>query len=126
MDQRKLAWLLLGLWAAIYTWSIVATQLIAPASDGFTQGLNRIATFFGWQLLASLVSLFLWWAGRSFVPGSAGHWVSRIPLGLAMLLLIACGGLIVWGNLSKPSPEGYQPNPLPNATTVPIVKEPVE
>lgn len=101
---RRIAWGIIALWAMVYLWSIAALFLTAPTGDGFTRGLNRIVTFYGWQILAAALAFILLWAKRYFAPKSFARRLSWAPICLAGLLLTATLGFIAMANYGTPTP----------------------
>jgi len=116
---RKLAWILLALWAGAYLWSIASVPLTAPKGDGFTRGLNKITAFYGWQILAAVLSIAVLWSKRYFAPGSFLRRAFWAPIALAGLLLMVTGGVILYANYGKPAPvtSGHPPITSPPAAT---------
>lgn len=125
MKQRRIAWILLACWLVIYLWSFGALFLTEATGDGFTRGLNRVTSFFGWQILAGLLALVIWWLGRHFERKTLARWVYRLPVTLALLLFLACVGLIVAANYAHPAPQTEPPLP-PKPVTAPAMELPVD
>ncbi|MFV0515077.1 MAG: hypothetical protein ACK5MY_15835 [Jhaorihella sp.] len=117
MSARNVTLFLAILWLAAYGASLAALLLLEPTGDGFTRGLNRVSSFVTWQLVAGLIGIGVWLAGRGLPRGSPARWFSRVPALLALLLALAIAGLIGWVNLTRPAPLS-DPAPPP-ATTVP-------
>lgn len=114
MTRPTLTRLLLVLWAAAAAASLWYLFLAEPTGDGFTRGLNRLAGFVGWQLVAAMLAAITWWAGRGEARGSALRWISRVPAILAILLTLSIAALILWLRLSDP-PQPYVPPGPPTA-----------
>ena len=104
MAARPLVWILLALWAATYLWSGASFLTTVPTGSGFTRGLDRVTTFFGWQLAAGVLAIIIWAVGRSLLPRSVARRLSRVPIALAALLagFIVC--LVAYTLLVKPAP----------------------
>lgn len=98
MTARNWALLLLILWLGVYAWSFLTMYLTAPTGDGFTRGLNRITSFFTWQIAAGVIAIGVWIVGQAFDKGTLWRWATRIPAILALLLFIATVGLILMAN----------------------------
>ncbi len=96
MTRQRLAWTLLGVWLAVYVWSVLVMQTTPAEGDGFTRGMNRITSFLAWQGVAAVLGLLIWRLGQSFAPATAGRWLSRVPTLLAGLLVVAILGLIAF------------------------------
>lgn len=104
MAARPLVWVLLALWAAIYLWSGVSFLTTVPTGSGFTRGLNRVTTFFGWQLAAGVLAIVIWAVGGSLLPRSLARRLSRVPIALAALLAAFIVCLVAYMMLVKPAP----------------------
>lgn len=111
---KKIVYGLLILWALAYAASFIIPVMTEPSGDGFTRGMNRITAFFGWQMIAGLFGLTVWYFGRTEAASRVESWLFRIPLLLAGLLFLFVVGLILWAMLSKPPPTTYEP---PDMTT---------
>ncbi len=125
MKQRRIAWILLSIWLVTYCWSFGSLFLTEATGDGFTRGLNRVTSFFGWQILAGSLALVIWWLGRHFERKTLARWICRLPVTLAGLLFLACVGLIVAANFRKPAPQ-TAPTPSPKPVTAPAMELPDE
>ncbi len=88
MSIRNLVILMLCAWLACYGWSFIGFRLTPPEGSGFTRGMNRVALFFGWQALASVLALVVWLLGRRLPPGTMTRRLSRVPGLIALGLLI--------------------------------------
>ena len=73
-----------------------------PTGSGFTRGLNRVTTLFGWQLAAGVLAVVIWAVGRSLLPRSVARRLSRVPLALAALLAAFVLCLVAYTMLVKP------------------------
>lgn len=89
---RRAVWILFGLWAAIWVWSLIFLAITEPSGDGFTRGLNRVAGFLGWQGVAAALAVAVWIMGRGLAGGA--RWATRLPLILALLLVLGIAGMI--------------------------------
>ncbi len=121
MSKRKLAYVLLVLWAGIYIWSFIAFQITKPTDFGFTAGLNRITTFLGWQFSAGLISVFALALSFEFTPRSLARWIARVPFMLAMVLLIVILGFIGYAWWGHPPPHDAGVPVKPPVVTEPAV-----
>jgi len=116
MNRHTLTLALVAIWAVLVALSIWQLTTLAPTGDGFTRGLNRVTAFLGWQAAAALVALAAWRAGRGVRAGTGLHWLSRVPLLLALALAGGIAALILWARLSKPAPVGPADPPAKPAT----------
>ncbi|MBV1896226.1 MAG: hypothetical protein KUG70_07190 [Rhodobacteraceae bacterium] len=119
MSAQKLAFILFGVWALVYTGSFVSFIMAEPTGDGFTRGLNRITNFLGWQFGAGILALIIWSMGKHFEAGSKGRWLCRLPVLLAFGLVLFVIGIIVFANITHPPPQKGTSN-VEQETTVPI------
>lgn len=109
---RNLLWGALALWALAYGASLWALFWTEPNGDGFTRGLNRVAGFMGWQLLAAFLAVVAWAAGRRAEVTTPIRWLSRVPTFLAAALGVFIAGVIVMANVSKPPPDPGPARPV--------------
>jgi hypothetical protein len=63
-------------WAVLFVVSFVMLQVVAPSGEGFTRGLNRIASFLTWQGLAFAVAMVQAW----ITYGAVKRHVEKIKL----------------------------------------------
>ena len=96
----RLVTLLIAVWAGLFVWSFIGFTITEPTGDGFTRGLNRISGFLLWQLAAGIVAAPAYIAGRALPRGSGMRWLSRVPLALAVALVLAIVGVILWARFS--------------------------
>ncbi|MCP5036222.1 MAG: hypothetical protein GY945_01335 [Rhodobacteraceae bacterium] len=115
MNARNLLLFALVLWAACILASFAITWGTEPAGSGFTRGMNRITTFFGWQFTAGLLGIFIWVIGRRFDKGTGMRRLSWLPVGLFGAEVAALVGLVIYLNLTKPDPVPYAPPGTPTA-----------
>jgi hypothetical protein len=92
-------WVLLALWLAAFAGSFIAFALIEPTGSSFTRGMNRVGAFFGWQAAAISLAVVLWWRARQLPLEKGPHWLARVPILLAALLVGAIVVLIGWALL---------------------------
>lgn len=111
MAPRPLIWFLLILWGIAFAASAHSLVFVAPTGDGFARGLNKLEGFALWQMIASLLSVLVWWAGRR-IPLGILRWVTRLPALLALALTAFVVSLIVWANFSKPAPAPQPVRPV--------------
>ncbi len=110
---------MLILWAGLWLGSLVLPALQVPTGDGFTRGLNRVTTFFGFQIAATLAALIL-------VPlRPASGWARRavwIPAALAALLAVFMLGLILNAEFASPLDGITDDRPVtaPATPTLPV------
>lgn len=92
---------LLAFWAAAWGYSLVPL-LSAGAGDDQTGGLVRLGGFLGWQGIAGMFALALWGLGRGFPKRSGVRRISLVPLGMALALLLALIGTVIWARFGHP------------------------
>lgn len=92
--------LLIALWAGLYVWSFVSFSITEATGSGFTRGFNRITGFLTWQLAAGFVAIPVFAAGRRLERGTALRRASRLPLALAVALVVGIAVLIAWARLA--------------------------
>lgn len=97
--ENRIVVVLLAVWVGFYVWSFIGFSMTEPTGDGFTRGMNRISTFMLWQFAAGIVAVPVYMVGRSQARGAAMRWASRLPLALAIALIVAIAALIAWARL---------------------------
>ena len=97
--QRLLLMSLLAVWGLVWGYSFFVLAAYPPSGSGFARGMNRVTTFYGLQLLATLPAFAAWAVGRSWPKDSGVRYASRLPLQLASALGAVVGGLILWAVL---------------------------
>ncbi|HBS48712.1 MAG TPA: hypothetical protein DEA05_00795 [Rhodobacteraceae bacterium] len=121
MSRPVLTRVLLALWGVTCLASLGYLFLVEPTGDGFTRGLNRITGFLGWQIVAGVLAVLTWWAGRGLPKRGALRWLSRLPGLWALLLVAAIAGLILWARLSiQPPPPSPGPATEPATPARPL------
>jgi hypothetical protein len=100
----------LALWACVFAGAFVAFAVTPATGDGFARGLNRVATFLGWQGAAGLLALCLAAISRGLAPGALRR-LALVPAGIAAAGVIAILCLILWGRLYRP-PAPEPPGPV--------------
>ncbi|UXX84177.1 hypothetical protein [Roseovarius pelagicus] len=105
MQRITWVWILFALWAGLYAASFIVAHHTAPTGDSFLRGMNRLMVFFQFQIAAGIVAIVLWGMGRVFNKGTWRRWLSRIPVLLAVGLVLLIVGLIVYANLGRPAPD---------------------
>lgn len=93
--EDRLVAALVIVWAGLFAWSFIDFMTTEATGDGFTRGFNRIAGFLLWQFAAGIVSVPAYLTGRAHPRGSPVRWISRLPLAVSVLLLVAMVGLIL-------------------------------
>lgn len=93
--------LLLAAWAMAFGWSLIGAYVAAPTGDGFSNGLNRVTHFLGWQAVAGLFGLAAFGVGRAWPRGSGLRQVSVWPFRLALLLLAALLAFYGWAMVQR-------------------------
>lgn len=110
MARSLVFWALLVGWFALMALSYLLPANTAPTDFGLTRGLNRITLFFQVQVAAAVIAAILWWMAKTLAPGWQ-RWLARVPGLVALLLMLAVIGLILWTNLGKPPASDYLPDP---------------
>lgn len=98
--RRLLLTVLIAVWLLAYGYSFVAFALTQPDGDGFTRGANRVLQFLGWQGVAGIVAVAVFGVSRAWPKGTAVRRLASAPLGLALLLVAAIAGVILWARLA--------------------------
>ena len=119
MSAKKVVFILFGIWALAYGGSFISFIMAEPTGDGFTRGLNRITNFIGWQFGAGIIAVIIWSFGKHFEAGSKGRWLCRLPVLLALGLVLFVIGIIVFANMAHPPPQKGT-SPVEQETTLPI------
>jgi len=94
--------LLLALWLVAMVLSITGFLGSEPTGDGFTRGLNRVATLFGWQLAGAVLALLCLFFRHEVLPGTPLRWISLVPIAVAGLVVLALAGLFAYAWLGHP------------------------
>ena len=115
MTDRHWLLFLVVLWAGLYGASFIVAHLTEPTGDGFVRGVNRLGVFLQFQGAASILALVLWRMARGLSRGWH-RWLARVPLLLALGLLLLIAGVIVSAGFDRPRAE--VPAALP--VTVPV------
>jgi uncharacterized membrane protein len=74
--SRQIVYVLGAVWLALFAASFVLLQLTDPPGDGFTRGLNRLASFMTWQISAFVVAI----AAALVTRAAAARGIERIKL----------------------------------------------
>jgi len=119
VSAKKIAFVLLGIWALAYGGSFVSFIITDPSGDGFTRGLNRLTTFLGWQFAAGILAVIIWSLGKHFGAGSKGRWLCRTPILLALGLVLFVVGIITFAAMKGPPPQPGT-SPVEQETTLPL------
>lgn len=113
MSRKQVIWALFALWAVLYALSFWQAAVLPRTGDGFLRGINRLMAFLGWQGAAAGAALVLWGATRADRQLGPGlRWLGRVPMLLALALVLALTALILWARFSKPAPHSA---PAPSA-----------
>jgi hypothetical protein len=91
VSREWLIWLLLALWAGAMAASAFALAA-ESVGDGFLRGLDRVIGFFGWQLVAAVLALLVWIAGRPLPKGTVLRWLARVPGWWCVAMLVVFTG----------------------------------
>lgn len=90
--------LLFALWAGAFLYGFFAFYMAEPEASGLAWGANRIRSFLGWQGIAGLLALWVFALSRAWGAGTSVRRLARVPLGLALCLMAAIAGVIVWAS----------------------------
>ena len=114
------------LWAGSWLWSVGQYVLTEPTGAGFSRGLNRVASFFGWQFAAGAVAVIIWLVGVPAARSPGYRWAARIPVILALVPLLLVAGVMAHALVMRwMDPVGPDPDPVPaSTTTAPSVANP--
>jgi len=115
MGRTQWIAVLFGIWAGLYAGSLLVAAFTAPTGDGFVRGVNRLGVFLQFQGAAAVLALVLWRMARG-QPQGWQRWLARVPLLLALGLLLLIAGVIVSAGFDRPPAES--PAALP--VTVPV------
>ena len=126
MTRLSWLWILLALWAGLYAASFLLAHHTAPTGDSFLRGINRLMVFFQYQIAAGVAAMAVWWRGRSLARGSWQRWLSRVPVGMALALVLLVVGLILYANLQKPGQTDHVPDPDRPVTSAAKPVKPVD
>jgi len=113
MSRKQVIWALFTVWAALYAVSFWQAATMPRTGDGFLRGINRLMTFLGWQGAAAAAALVLWASmlGDRRI-GSGLRWLSRIPVLLALALVLGLTAEVLWARFSKPALHATPPAPV--------------
>jgi len=92
-NTRFLLTVLFAAWVLALVYSIVTYMTTA----GDSGGLGRVSTFLGWQGVAGVMALAIFAKGRSWPAKSSIRSLSRVPLGLAVIM----AAVVIWAGLSR-------------------------
>lgn len=87
MTRRRGVQGLVLLWLALFAGSLLAFALIAPSGDGFTRGMNRLATAVGLQAIAAVLGVAAFVLARGLPAPDPLRRLVWVPLILAVLLV---------------------------------------
>jgi len=89
--------ILLGAWLVLVILSILVPALTPRTGDGFTRGINRLYSFFGYQATAGILAFVIAYLARSSRSISK-RWaiLGLVPLGLTCLLVLGIIALFVF------------------------------
>ena len=100
-DTRKLwTMLLFAAWCGAFIMSFVAFSMTEPTGDGFVRGMNRVGRLLGWQGVAGVLAVLTWGVGRRLEPGSGARKLAAFPVLVAVVLVLALVGLLIWARFS--------------------------
>lgn len=98
---RLLLVCVLSIWMLCCAGSFAAFTLTEASGDGFTRGINRVSAFLGWQAIAGCLGVWVFSLGRQWPHGSAIRRLTLGPLILALALLAALAGVVLWARLAE-------------------------
>jgi hypothetical protein len=94
-----------ALWAALFLASFLALLVTEPAGDGFTRGLNRLASFMTWQGVAFLPAIVCAFLAYRSAGGDAPQ--SKLlgygPLAASVILIALLIAIIAFRVLVQPA-----------------------
>lgn len=91
---------LYALWLMCFVYSFISFAVVEPPGEGFAVGMNRILSFLGWQGIAGLLSIAVWALGKGWSRRSGVRRLTRLPIGLTLLLSAMLFGMILWSGFS--------------------------
>ncbi len=94
--KRFVMTVLMAAWAMAFAYAFFSFATTEPAGDGFTRGLNRASSYLGWQAIAGMFAIAIAAVGRDWSKGSGVRRLSLVPLGLALLHILALVAIFVW------------------------------
>lgn len=95
-DGRRLLLLVLfSLWVFVFVYAFVAL-LRVPLAGGLLDGFGRPGVYLGWQGIAGMLAISVFGVGRGWPRGSSVRSMTTVPLVIAILHLVAIGGLKLW------------------------------
>lgn len=100
-STQLLLMVLLALWVATVGYSFTYL-FVAAESSGFTRGSERITGFLGWQGLGGMFALAIWNIGRSYPKESGARRISKLPIHMAVLLILVLIGMVVYEFMVNP------------------------
>lgn len=111
MGRARWITVLLGIWAGLYVASFLGAASTVPTGDGFVRGVNRLGVFLQFQGAAAVLALVLWRMARGLSRGWQ-RWLARVPLLLALGLLLLIAGVIVSAGFDRPRAEASPALPV--------------
>lgn len=94
--QRFLLTALMAIWLAAFLYAFVSFATSAPTGEGFVRGANRVMSYLGWQGIAGMIAIAVFPVGRRWPKGSAIRTMASVPLGIAVLHILAIVGVFLW------------------------------
>lgn len=87
---------LMAVWGVCVMASVLVPMTQAAEGDSFARGMNRVATFFGFQIAAGITALVI----LLFRPlQGKGRIVTLAPIALAGLLILGVMAIIIFARL---------------------------
>lgn len=100
-EPRFLLTLLAACWLMAFVYSFVAVGIAARSATGLSATATVFGTFLGWQGVAGLFALACFGVSRGWPKGSGVRRLGTLPLGFAVLLLLAFLALVVFVALGE-------------------------
>ncbi|MEL6207357.1 MAG: hypothetical protein AAFR47_18885 [Pseudomonadota bacterium] len=95
--------ILFGAWAALWVWSLIYLALGWRGGSSLTGAIGLGLGFLVWQALAAVLAVAVWIAGRRLT--GRDRWLSRLPLALALLLVLLIGLALLLGAHAADAPQ---------------------
>lgn len=83
-------------WVLVFAYAFVAYARAPYEAAGFPDGLNKPRVYLGWQGIAGMLALAVFGVGRIWPRGSGVRGLSAVPLVIAVLHVLAIGGVVLW------------------------------
>lgn len=94
--QRFLLTSLYAVWLLVFGYAFIAYDRALVEGAGLSDEANRSVIYLGWQGVAGMLAVAVFGVGRGWPKGSAVRGLATVPLVIAVLHLLALGGVILW------------------------------